>query len=1033
MIFKRLLFIGLLSFTWIFGAQAQNLLINEIMANNVNSIRDTMGNHSDWIEIYNTTNQDINLKDYVLSDDLDNDQKWHFPDVTIAAYSYLVVFASEEDSQSSQLHANFQLSTKGENITLYDDNGQILDSFDSIPLVADATYGRLASDATVLKYFAHPTPGEPNVYQAYNGFVEDKVQLDTPSGFYADPISVTATHPDENTVLRYTLDGSVPNEDSPIYVSALLFEDVSTAANYFSMIKTNPSFDYPQVGYDEDRANTRGWLPPYSIVNKTNILKIRAYKEGLLPSATIASTYFINAEKEERYPYPVISMTTDAEHLFSNETGIYVYGTTGLEGNYKESGVDWERHVNVQYFEDDGTLGFDQDLGVRIHGGGGRHSTIKNLRLYARDEYGNEDVKYDFFDDKENQTFKRLMLRGPGHRPDCAPRDDLADLLLQNQDMDLQHVRHVIVFINGEYWGLHTIKERFDQKYLELKYGKDDDDYVMMRNSGSLDQGVAGDDLHYFNIWDFVETNDMTNSINYDYVKTQIDIDNYLSYFAAEIYMGNVDWINTNIKFWRYKGEDKNTSYNNPLDGKWRWFMFDFDLVFGGSCSDINPNVNLLDDVFDPERGNSTILARHLKENEQFEYDLINRLADQMNTMYSLSNFRKRLAEIDTMMTPAMQEHVERWRYPSGDTSLVQRANSIPSLDQWDFIINSLYDYPIERKRKMIDHMYQVFPITDTANISIAVNDQAMGQVQLNSIVINKDLDGVTSEVYPWNGMYFRQVPLTLIAEPSLGFRFVNWQETGDTRDSITIILSQDTVLTAVFEVDPDYNTVDDLMINELMASNKTTISDEYNAFADWIELYNPNDKEVDLAGYYLSDNPDKLYKYQFPKGESETLIAAKGYKLIWCDDRSERGVLHASFKLGADGEGVFLTSVDSTTVDYITFGEQYEDVSYGRQTDGSEVWMYFDNKYSATPKRTNNDALGLNPIVTPSLNIYPNPVKRGNQVYFQEAVSFDLYNNYGQKILSQEAVHAFNTSTLSSGVFFIRTEKHGYSKLLVE
>ena len=94
---------------------------------------------------------------------------------------------------------------------------------------------------------------------------------------------------------------------------------------------------------------------------------------------------------------------------------------------------------------------------------------------------------------------------------------------------------------------------------------------------------------------------------------------------------------------------------------------------------------------------------------------------------------------------------------------------------------------------------------------------------------------------------------------------------------------------------------------------------------------------------------------------------------------------------------------------------------------------MYFDNKYSATPNSTNNDALGLNPIVTPSLNIYPNPVKRGNQVYFQEAVSFDLYNNYGQKILSQKTVHSFNTSVLSSGVFFIRTQKQGYSKLLVE
>lgn len=1015
----------------LFTAHSQNLVINEVLSSNVNGITDSYGDHSDWIEIYNNTNSDLNLNSYYLSDKNEQPLKWKFPNVTIPAHGFLLVFASENETLASELHANFKISQEGEYISLSSPSGVLVDRIDSVMLRADVSYGHLQNASGNLKFFGEPTPASSNTSAGYDGFVSEPT-VSHESGFYTSNISVSLNHSSSQVVLRYTKDGSIPTSSSSIYTGSLNFSDASTKPNEVSLIKTNPSFGYPKPGYSENRANTRGWLNPYSNISKTNVLKVKAFKSDYLPSETISSTYFVYSEADDKYSLPVVSLTTDEANFFDDEIGIYVYGTTGELGNYNETGKEWERTTLVQYFENDGTLGFEQYLGARIHGGGGRHSTVKNLRMYARSEYGKDELKYKFFDDSDINNFKRFMIRGPGHRPDCTPRDDFADLLIKNYNMDVQHVQHVILFVNGEYWGIHTIKERFDQKYLSLKYGKKDDDYVIMRNKGTLDSGEEGDDAHYNNILDFVESNNMEEDENYEYVKTQIDIDNYLSYFTSEIYMGNVDWIITNIKFWRYKGFDKNTKSINGLDGRWRWFMFDFDLVFGGSCDEITPNVNVLDDAFDEDLGQATLLARRLRENDQFVFDFVNRMCDHMNSNFNQSNFRKRLNEIDESMTPEMLEHTSRWRYPSIANTLSVRQNEIPTLSQWINILDDLYEYPKNRKRKIIDHLTAEFSLDDSINIALNVNEINMGNIRINSLFISEALDGVTEAVYPWQGTYFEDIPFQLIAVPKLGYRFVEWQESGDTQDTLLLDLNEGAVFTALFEEDPDFIFEDALFINEFMASNKSIIADEYNAYADWIEIYNPNNKPVDLASFYISDDTEDAYRYQFPIGNTSTIIEAYGYKLIWCDDRTERGPLHTNFKLSASGDDIVLMAPDSSLIDNISFGPQEEDIAYGREKDGQEPWLYFEKPFGPTPNATNNNA-AIDEMSQVQLSMYPNPVRQGNKVYFQHQVNIKLFNNLGQLLLIKNKTQLLETDGLQSGVYIILSEEFGRSKLLVE
>jgi hypothetical protein len=1003
--------------------------VSEIVSSNISGIKDKGDDYSDWIEIHNLTNSTIDLGGYYLSDKTDNPLKWQFPTFLVEANGFVLVFASEKNSTETELHTNFKLSINGENILLSNPDGIIVDQLDSIALRDDISYGYKSNEG-FYKFFNGPTPGAENTTEAYSGFLTNP-QLSLPSGFYPEPINVTIIQDDIDAEIRYTIDGSEPISTSPKYLGNLNFENKSSYANIISLIPTNPSFDYPKPGYDNVRANSRGWLEPYGSVNKSNVLNIKAFKSDYLSSNTISATYFINPEMTDRYSLPVISIITDKANFFSDEIGIYVYGNES-EGNYNMEADEWERLTNVQFFENDGSLAFEQKLGARIHGGGGRHSTIKNIRMYARTEYGNQSLTYKFFENDDNENFERFLIRGPGHRPDCAPRDDLADLLVQNLDMDIQHIRQVIVFINGEYWGIHTIKERFDQEYLEGKYGKRENDYVILRNSGTLDSGIEGDEIPYQNLLDYVETNDMSLDENYEYVKNHIDIDNYLTYFTSEVFLGNVDWINTNIKFWRFKGLDKSSNING-VDGKWRWFLYDFDLTFGSSCDNISPNVNVLGNAFDPEYEKYTILTRWLKGNEQFVYDFVNRMCDLMNSNFSAKNINEKIDQIDQIMTVEMQEHIERWRYPSASTTLAERQFEVPSLSQWNSTLENLHDYTNDRKRKIIDHMKAEFVLEDTIHIQVDVNYQIMGNIQVNSILISEALDGVNENVYPWDGTYFKNIPFQIIAIPKLGYRFLEWQESGSVQDTLSLNLNDGGNFTAIFEIDPDFTFDNELFINEFMASNQSTIVDEYGAYADWIEIYNPNNEAVDLAAFYISDNAGLPLKYQFPRGSASTIIHAYGYKLIWADGRPERGALHTNFKLSANGEHIVLLAPDSSLVDEIAFGPQSEDASYGREKDGESAWMFFPKPPWPTPGATNNNVAVDEQKTTDLSILYPNPVSQGQSVFLKERMDIEIFNSVGQLIFKDIQVSRLETSSFNRGIYFIKTEKRTVFKLIVE
>lgn len=155
------------------------------------------------------------------------------------------------------------------------------------------------------------------------------------------------------------------------------------------------------------------------------------------------------------------------------------------------------------------------------------------------------------------------------------------------------------------------------------------------------------------------------------------------------------------------------------------------------------------------------------------------------------------------------------------------------------------------------------------------------------------------------------------------------------------------------------------LVINELMASNDLAYPDAFFEYNDWMEIYNAEDTVVQLAGYHLSDDPDNLTKYTIPDTDAGTTFLPGGHHLVvWMDQDSAQGVLHANFKLSSEDEGLWLTAQDGVTVlDSVVYPPQQTDISYGRACDGCEEWEYFN---VPTPMSTNVQTL----VPTPTLYI---------------------------------------------------------------
>ena len=911
----------------------QQIIINEYQSSNDTTIVDFEGDYPDWIELYNTLDSTINLADWFLSDDSLQPFKWKFPEMLFVSDGHLLVFASGKDTlfPNGELHTNFKICSSGEPLLLSDSDSVLIDQVEPVQINTDWSFGRFPDATNGWFYFDDPTPGFANTNQPIADFA-DPPEFSHQPDFYPDDIYLEISTASPGDTIYYTLDGSVPDVLSPIYTEPILLTNREDEPNNLSLIRTT----LPGVGF-------YNWMPPGSNVYKFNIVRARVIKSAYNPSTITTSSFIVDPDAASRYSYPIISLISDSLNFFDESTGIYIAGT-GIDStdwesaHFSQRGREWEKDVHMEIFEPDGTIQLSQNAGVRIHGGYSRTANMKSLRLYARSEYGDNDFDYQFFPNVDQTSYKRILLRNTGQDISFAfMRDAFMQSLVDDFFLDTQATRHSIVFLNGEYWGIHFIRERYGKYYLEANYDLPVDNVDILENDYQV---VEGDALHYTAMKDFIKNEDMSDSANYAYVKTQMDCENYINYAACNIFFCQSDWPQNNIKYWR----KRTPSYdpNAPLghDGRWRWFMYDTDYGFGRVRHYSYDMINFL---LNGASGWSPILIQNLTGNdnkpgnEEFRNELINTLADLMNSNFKTPRVLSKLNEMKDLLVPEMPEHWNRW----------DKYNAIW---KWNNKINVLISFAENRSAVVTEDIVQNFStVTDTANVTL-VADPVMGKIKINKLTIDEYTHGLEdpSQPYPWSGTYFVGVPVTISALPNPGYEFVEWQGLS-TEDVLTCALLGDTIFTAIFQ--QGGVCYDDLHINEFMADNESTIQDPQGDYDDWIEIFNAGEQAIDLGGLYFTDDLNDKLKYQIPETQPDTTtLEPGGHLLFWADKDTEDGVLHLDFKLSKSGEQIGLFLYDGSPIDTLTFGGQDSDISMGCMPDGGEGLVFFTDPTPGLP-----------------------------------------------------------------------------------
>lgn len=807
-----------------FQSKAQTLVINEMITSNANVITDDDGSYEDWVEFYFDGPIAINLVGYGLTDDSTIPYKWIFPEYWIEPGEHLLIWCSDKNRTDINfpLHTNFKISSGGEVITLTDNNGVLVDSYPAVLVPQNFTYGRETDGSSNFVYFPEPTPGETNNTATGYSEVLSPPSFSIAGGVFSSDQIVTLSHPDPTVTIVYTIDGSDPEISNLSgttydYKNEYIQEPGQSNGpflqnNFQSLTYTTPLTIVDRTAEPNDLAKMSStfsndpsyYLPSFPVLKGT-VIRARAFKTGALTSQIVTNSYFVVPGGLSSFSTPIMSISLSENKFFDYEDGIYVAGkdfddwrlanpTLSVEddflysGNYSRRGDETEQVGSLNYIVN-GIPVLNQNVGIRIHGGFTRTFESKSLRLYARSEYGQSAFNYPIFQGSTYSSFKRLIMRNSGNDfYRTMYKDALAQRIVKHMRFNIQEYQPTVTFLNGEYWGILNIRERFDKYYFERVYNIGEFDIDILENESIVEEG---DSEHYDNMIAFVSNNSLVNESNYEYVKTQMDPDSFIDYYVAEIYLANQDWPGNNVAYFRKRTDAYEPNAPYGQDGRWRWLLFDVDGAFGYYYENIDFNMLAFATEEDgPEFPNpawSTLLFRRLLENESFKIDFINRFADMMNTTFLPERIISISDEMKTVIEPEMQRHISRW-------------NSVDNMDDWQYYISNVEDFVNQRAPFQRDHIRQKFGISSNLNVTLNVNDEAQGFVKINTININSETPGVSENPYPWTGIYFNNVELKLKAIALPGYVFSHWSgAVSSTESEISYVPTADFSVTANF------------------------------------------------------------------------------------------------------------------------------------------------------------------------------------------------------------------------------------------
>lgn len=574
-----------------------------------------------------------------------------------------------------------------------------------------------------------------------------------------------------------------------------------------------------EVRYSNNGNTPQANSPLYSqtlLIGNSQTIKARCFKNGFLPGKTKIQTYFI----AEDFSLPIVSISTDNENL---------YGPTGIYDNWSE---DWEKPAYIEYFDSSGVRQFAQRAGLQIDGGwgGSRSHPQKSFRVsLSDDEYGDGAISYALLPDKPYlDEFATFYLRNGSNEWNTQPYREACQQRMSGHNTHNCYAAYkpVVAYLNGQYWGVYELREKMDKHYLHYNYQADKDatDILSVSSWYGLDllHAVEGSDTGFYNLHSWITTADPWADDYLDQVGSRLDIDNFIDYICTETWHANSDWLFNNMRIFR----SRNT------DNLWKFGLQD--LEAGWNSLAHNTLFYLMYDM------SYTLYAQifnALIQNPAFRTRFINRYADMMNAPLLMENTTAQLYAMHNKLLPEMTRQWERW----GTMSVADHLAEYNNRRDWtaDFLDNRS---PIVR-----DDLQAMFQLAGQVTIDLAVSPPEAGRVRISTL---------TPDTYPWQGIYFKGVPVKITALPNTGYSFAGWEANfaiGNTGAPELMINTNAAynALTANF-VENSSGGSGQVVISEINYNSENSIES-----GDWVELYNAGDAPANLSGWLLKDNND--------------------------------------------------------------------------------------------------------------------------------------------------------------------------------
>lgn len=522
-----------------------------------------------------------------------------------------------------------------------------------------------------------------------------RVEASVESGTYEQPIKVRLLSDYKDGIIRYTLDGSEPTAASKAY---------------------NQRNEHPK---DAD---------PITI-EETTVLRAKLFTPDQQSGDTLTKTYFFGESPSG--DLPVLHLSMNPDDLFGDEKGIYAKGkhfdpdapNPNLSGNFMQEGRDWERKVHVSYypkgFKEPPV--FSQDAGIRIHGGASRGYDRKSFRLYARDRYGTHVFPYPMFGEDGPRAFKRLILRNSGNDWDKTMfRDAMIQQLVSDMEVETQAYQPVLVYLNGEYFGLYNLRERYDHHYMRWTHNVNERDLDLLENNHV--EVKKGSRQAFDELMAYVQKNGLEDATHYRYVKEHIDLENFMDTWIVNIYARNLDWPGNNQLYWR----------NRNGDGKWRWLLVDLDFGYNmyrekdeylHEMEEHNTLAMAADPNGDPWPNPpwATLLFRSLLAQEDFKNEFVARFTHRMNTVFDPDRTKTLIREMKATIEPAMPDLIEKWEAPA-------------SMEEWEKEIRLMERFAERRPDYMRQHIVDFFHLDGKVEIKVNSFSNATSPFTVNEL-----------------------------------------------------------------------------------------------------------------------------------------------------------------------------------------------------------------------------------------------------------------------------------------------------------